>query len=107
MIASKRLNELEDMKWNDKVFTGESNKNAAELTFYARQREMQKSDKMPGRKKTIDPLVGERLFRTSIKIAARESMRPKNDLEGKVDLNHINDIRRVLRIRYASRTNID
>jgi len=34
------VKELEDIKWNDKVFTGDSSKNAAELTFYARQREM-------------------------------------------------------------------
>jgi hypothetical protein len=107
LIASKRVTELEDTKWNDKVFTGESNKNAAELTFYARQREMQKNDKLPGRKKTIDPTVGERLFRTSIKNAARELLKPQNNLEGVVDLKHVNDIRRVLRLRYASRTNID
>jgi len=63
LIASKRVAELEEVKWSDKVFTGDSCKNAAELTFYARQREMQKGDKQPGRKKTVDPTVGERLFR--------------------------------------------
>ena len=31
--------QLEDAKWTDKVFTGDSCKNAAALTFYARQRE--------------------------------------------------------------------
>ena len=101
------MNELEETKWNDKVFTGDTSKNTAELTFFARQREMQKSDKLPGRKKTVDPNVGERLFRSSIKNAAREAMKPKNNLEGKVDVKHVTDMRRILRLRYSSRTNIE
>lgn len=35
-MACKKANELDDEKWNDKVFTGDTNKNAAALTFYAR-----------------------------------------------------------------------
>ena len=103
LIANKGC-ELEADKWNEKVFTGDNSKNAAALTFYARQREM---DKTKGRQKTIDPQVGDRLFHTSYKTAAFGRQRPDDTLEGKIDLKHINDIRRVLRIRYASRTNID
>ena len=38
-IGKRKTVELEDLKWTDKVFTGESSKNTAALTFYARQRE--------------------------------------------------------------------
>ena len=42
--------QLEDQKWTDKVFTGESSKNAAALTFFARQREMETmNDRYKGR----------------------------------------------------------
>ena len=60
-----------------------------------------------GRKNTVDPTVGERLFHSSYKQSALDRIKPDNTLEGKIDLKHVNDIRRVLRIRYASRTNID
>lgn len=47
------------------------------------------------------------MFHTTYKQTAHDSIKPDNTLAGKIDLKHINDIRRVLRIRYASRTNID
>lgn len=107
LIATKRATELEENKWTDKVFTGDNCKTTAELTFHARQRELQNNDVLAARKKTVDPTVGERLFRTTMRQAAREALRPKNSLEGKVDLTHVRDIRRALRMRYASRTNIE
>ena len=79
LIGSRKLAELEENKWSDKVFTGDNSKFVAQLTFYARQREMQKSDKLPGRKRTIDSTVGERLFRTTMLSAGKEAMKPQNN----------------------------
>ena len=36
LMARPREAQLEDIKWNDKAFTGDSAKNAAQLTFFAR-----------------------------------------------------------------------
>lgn len=63
-MARPREAQLEDVKWNDKAFTGDSSKNAAALTFFARQREIETmNDRYKGRQSTIDPKVHERLFR--------------------------------------------
>lgn len=49
-MARPREAQLEDMKWNDNAFTGDSAKNAAQLTFFARQREMDTmNDRYKGR----------------------------------------------------------
>ena len=53
--------------WTDKVFTGDNKKNIAALTFFARQQEMGMNNKVKGRKATVDPQVGERLFMTTFK----------------------------------------
>ena len=76
MIANDKKTHLEDEKWTDKVFTGDPNRNAAALTYYARQREMEKNDKNKGRGKTLDPTVGDRLFRTTYKDTAAAIIRP-------------------------------
>ena len=49
-MALARATQLEDEKWTDKVFTGDSHKNVAALTFHARQREMETmNDRYKGR----------------------------------------------------------
>lgn len=49
------------------MFTGDNKKNIAALTFFARQQEMGMNNKVKGRKATVDPQVGERLFMTTFK----------------------------------------
>ena len=50
LMARPREAQLEDLKWNDKAFTGDSAKNAAQLTFFARQREIDSmNDRYKGR----------------------------------------------------------
>ena len=60
----KRVNPaLEATKWTDKVFTGDTQKNTAALTFHARQREQNAAnDRYKGRQNTIDPVVESRLL---------------------------------------------
>jgi len=107
LIGAKKETNLEEPKWTDNVFTGDNAKNAAALTFYAREREQKQNGDKKGRKTTVDETVGERLFRSSIKEAAQKAIKPKHNLLGKINLTRVNDIRRTMRIRYASRTNID
>jgi hypothetical protein len=91
------------LKWNDKAFTGDSNKNAAALTFFARQREMDTmNDRYKGRSSTIDPAVGDRLFRNHAK-----SPNNGGNLVNRVSIVKVRDARKAFRRRYASRTNLD
>jgi hypothetical protein len=39
-MGNPHMTHLEDSKWTDKVFTGDSDKNTAALNFFARQREL-------------------------------------------------------------------
>jgi len=49
-VGLARTGQLEDEKWTDKVFTGDSHKNVAALTFHARQREIETmNDRYKGR----------------------------------------------------------
>ena len=64
LIASKKVSELEELKWTDKVYHGDTAKNTAALTFYARQRDMTNMAAGKGRIITVDPNVEERLFGT-------------------------------------------
>ena len=59
--------QLEDIKWNDRAFTGDSAKNTATLTYQARQRELETmNDRYKGRQSSVDPTVHERLFRNQL-----------------------------------------
>jgi len=53
-LISGKATQLEASKWTDKVFTGDNAKNAAALTFYARQREMSHNEGTKGRQTTVD-----------------------------------------------------
>lgn len=64
------------------------------------------NNKAKGRKTTVDPQVGERLFMSTFREQQEANKPPTNTLRGKVSLIRVNDIRRSLRIRYAARTNI-
>ena len=62
-IGKKAEPALENTKWTDKVFTGDTQKNTAALTFHARQREQNAAnDRYKGRQVTIDPIVEDRLL---------------------------------------------
>ena len=107
-MGNPHITHLEDSKWTDKVFTGDSDKNTAALNFFARQRELAtQNDRYKGRQTTVDPTVTERLFRNEYKkgLLARQS--DKSTLEDKVSFIKVKDARKAFRRRYASRTNIE
>lgn len=96
---------LEDIKWSDKVFTGDNAKNTATLTYQARQRELDTmNDRYKGRVASVDPTVHERLFRNQF---ASSDALVTGTLENKISLLKVKDARKAIRRRYASRTNAD
>lgn len=107
-IGAPKMTHLEDVKWTDKVYTGDSDKNTAALNFFARQREMEtKNDRYKGRQTTVDPTVTERLFRNEYKKGLLARQRDPSTLEDKVSFVKVKDARKAFRRRYASRTNIE
>lgn len=104
-IGSTREAQLEDVKWNDKAFTGDTARNTATLTFQARQRELETmNDRYKGRTTSVDPTVHERLFRNQ-KSSTHDI--ETGTLEDKISLLKVQDARKAIRRRYASRTNAD
>jgi hypothetical protein len=96
--------QLEDMRWNDKAFTGDSAKNTATLTFQARQRELDTMTDRKGRQSSVDPTVHERLFRN--KYSSTGDIE-SGTLENKISMIKVKDARKAIRRRYASRTNAE
>ena len=79
-IAKPKITQVEETKWNDKVFTGDTAKNAATLTFFARQREMNTmNDRYKARQTTVDPTITERLF---IDRTSNKNLESGTNLEG-------------------------
>ena len=104
-MAKPRATQLEDEKWTDKVFTGDSHKNVAALTFHARQREMETmNDRYKGRQTTVDPTIEEKLFN---RVKPWNVKQKTDTLEDKIDLYRVKDARKAFRRRYASRTNAE
>ena len=104
-MGKTREAQLEDIKWTDNVFTGDSAKNTATLTFQARQRELETmNDRYKGRTSSVDPTVHERLFRN--RFASSDNL-DQGTLENKVSLLKVKDARKAIRRRYASRTNAE
>ena len=93
---------MEDIKWNDKAYTGDNPRNTACLTFQARQRELETmNDRYKGRNASVDPTVFERLFKGKFTKESKDT----GTLENKVSILKVSDARKAIRRRYAARTN--
>ena len=66
MVSKPKEGQFEKTIWSDKVFTGDNNKNAATLTYYARQREQKQAanDRIKGRVANEDGTVFDRLYKS-------------------------------------------
>lgn len=62
------------------------------------------NDRYKGRSSTIDPTVGDRLFRNNAKSVETGH---GNNLVNRVSIVKVRDARKAFRRRYASRTNLD
>ena len=96
---------LQNMRWSDRIFTGDTVKATANQALLARQRDYDAASKSEtkGRRRTVDHRhVTERLFPAK---QIKES--DPTNLEDQVDLTRVRDARRALRRKYAARNNID
>ena len=96
---------MEKEEWTDKVFTGDNVAVTADLTADASKRD-QNLSKMKTR--GFNDRVGagvKHKFSQLANLLAQE--RAKNTLKHHVDSGHLRDIRRALRRKYASRTNLE
>jgi hypothetical protein len=105
LVANTRTKELEKEEWTDKVFTGDNVAVTAQMTADASKRD-QNMSKMKTR--DFQERFGNGVkhkFSQLANLLAQE--RAKNTLAHKVDSHHLQDIRRALRRKYASRTNLE
>lgn len=102
-IANLREAQLENTRWSDKIFTGDSVKNAALKTYAARAKEIESNDKDGKRKRTVDEMVATRLFPK-----LTDPNKPfEETLHNKIDLLRVQDARRAFRRKYADRNTIE
>ena len=102
LVANKKLQELEATQWTDKIFTGDNPKTTATLSAEAGKRDLAANPKK--RRvvaESVTKAIEDRLARTSAQ--SREAVMT---LDKVVDEKHVMDIRRALRRKYASRTNL-
>ena len=105
LVANKRTQELEKEEWTDKVFTGDNVAVTASITAEASKRD---SNLAKNKTRTFNDRVGAGIkhkFSQLANLLAQE--RAKNTLKHTIDPQHIRDIRRALRRKYASRTNLE
>lgn len=104
-MANFREGQLENTRWSDKLFTGDSVKNIAVKTHAARDKdiEVNESPGKKGRKRTVDEMVATRLFPK-----LTDPNKPhEGTLHNKIDLLRVQDARRAFRRKYADRNTID
>ena len=103
-MANTREAQLENTRWSDKLFTGDSVKAVGIKAHAARQRDFEMFDKdgKLGRKRTVDQIIGSRLFPK-----LTDANKPfEGSLHNKIDLLRIQDARKAFRHKYADRNTI-
>lgn len=104
VLVSNRLEQhLEPAQWTDKVFTGDNSKTTAMLSQEAEKRDQAiNPTKRRVVAESVTKAIEERLAR-----AAKSKLEERVDtLDKAIDKKHVMDIRRALRRKYASRTNL-
>ena len=103
LVANKKLTELEATHWTDKVFTGDNPKTTASLAWEAGKRDMAAN---PNKRKVAEN-VTQALEEKAIRAAEAKLLKKLPPaLDSLVDKKHVMDLRRALRRKYASRTNL-
>lgn len=106
LVANKKTTQLQEEKWTDKVFTGDNSRTTAKLAAEVNKRDIAAN---PNKRRGMSESVGvgpaqqiEEAIRKRQEEAANESL----TLAKTVDKKHVMDIRRALRRKYASRSNL-
>lgn len=106
LVANKKTQQLEEPKWTDKIFTGDNARTTAKLVDEASRRDVAVN---PNKRRGMSEMnvkslsqQQEEAIRKRLEDAANEPL----TLEKTVDTKQVMDIRRALRRKYASRTNL-
>lgn len=105
-MANKKTQNLEEAKWTDKVFTGDNPNTTAKLATEANKRDVLAN---PNKRRGLSENVGNgpaQRLEEAIKRRQQEAANEPLTLEKTVDKKAVMDIRRALRRKYASRTNL-
>jgi hypothetical protein len=123
-IGKRKETELEDLKWTDKVFTGDNPHATAFLVEQVRDRHQsfnvdsmkrkgqEAGDKKPSSSKPPSKAYSNHLKRRDELNADADQetqlvhLKNTSTSEGKIDLSKVQDIIRALRRRYQSRSNV-
>lgn len=100
LVANRRTQELEKEEWTDKVFTGDNARTTAAMAQEAGKRDEIANPKKASRIVRVSKSVQSAGLQRSAVARAAPS------LADTVDEKHLKDIRRVLRRKYASRSNL-
>ena len=100
LVANRRTQELEKEEWTDKVFTGDNPRTTAAMAQEAGKRDEIANPKKASRIVRVSKSVQSAGLQRSAVARAAPS------LADTVDEKHLKDIRRVLRRKYASRSNL-
>lgn len=106
LVANQKTQHLEDAKWTDKIFTGDNTNTVAKLTNEASKRDaVANPNKRRGLSESVMNGPAQRLEQEIRRRQEAKAAEPLT-LDKTVDKKHIMDIRRALRRKYASRTNL-
>ena len=103
VLVSNKKGELESTQWTDKVFTGDNSKTTAALSAEAGKRDLLAN---PNRRRVVAESVTKAIEERLARASAMATDNGPATLDKVVDKKHVMDIRRALRRKYASRTNL-
>ena len=106
LVANKKTTQLQEEKWTDKVFTGDNARTTAKLAAEASKRDVAANqNKRRGMSEAVGVGPAQRM-EEAIRKRQEEAANEPLTLEKTVDKKHVMDIRRALRRKYASRSNL-
>ena len=106
LVANKKTQHLEEAKWTDKIFTGDNAHTTAKAAFEAGKRDVAMNpNKRRGMSESVGVGPAQRL-EEAIRRRQEEAANEPLTLEKTVDKKAVMDIKRALRRKYASRTNL-
>ena len=106
LVANRKTQHLEEPKWTDKIFTGDNATTTAKMAAEVEKRDIAANPNKPrGLSENVRNGPAQRLEET-IRRRQEEAANEPLTLEKTVDKKQLGDIRRALRRKYASRTNL-
>ena len=106
LVANRKTQQLEEPKWTDKIFTGDNPTTTAKMASEVEKRDIAANPNKPrGLSENVRHGPAQRLEET-IRRRQEEAANEPLTLEKTVDKKQLGDIKRALRRKYASRTNL-